>query len=829
MRVFSRPWGVFLFTSLLAISPALAQQRTIDENAAVSSDWRPDLDRQSAHPIPPAPPLPGVKGSIREPIHTGEHAVTALSAPGSPSGTTVVLPLSAGLSVVSLPLRVRSEKLSDIFPNLPEGSRAWVWDVSHQEFLEGLDNELPLGHACWLYVPVPALLAVSGTPNRLQDVAFDLEKGWNLIGVPYGTALLRSKQQVYVNWTRKSFNDAVAANELDPLIYSFDANGYETVAEDGFFQPLHGYWVYASGAELLELKNPALSAGIIDMIPWGTIASTGFGMIMTQMGYSDTAKLNQTLSKLDGINQSLTALDAKLDAVLASIELSKTEVLQSIGDSTYVSPVQVALLSHFDQQNPNTSFAWFVAQAKAGTGQSVPMTTKSDFARKVLNDWKFIDQFNSIKAGILPMSASYSGLLDNFGDNVVLTSNKYDLTNHYEAMETYFSTLLGMQIKCATLIMNAYDQLAHDPASSDGYTAQTAAEWKASVFDPTIKAETERFLQAVEGVSVKKVPIPQTWTDAPVNVPDYVQVMLGMADSYVMQTLQEPAGIRFRIMLNPSGGTDVPIVAWASTGSLACLIPQSKALPSFDTWNTYTGAGDYDDWIVQPDSNTRAFKVTSSWKVARTVLPLCSTGKVAITAMGSSVWWRNNVVSAVVSPDASGFGSFTSARRPTTSDVFSPCLGWPVSIEATQYCWSSWGQTDCDQKSTKSCNSYSFHPAGSGAQSMLTVNYEFKYLGSSPKTGTWKANLNDGFTTNARCGSTRYEFELYQGNPYTSLNMTYRHQDLFQDPVTLQSVQVTWNPGQTYAFQIRMKPEGQSSDMGCLFNWGFNGAQMTFP
>ena len=212
---------------------------------------------------------------MRGPIHNAEmHAVTAPDAPGVPGETTVFLELSAGLSIVSLPLRVQSEKLSDIFPNLPEGSRAWVWDASKQRFVEGLDSELPLGHACWLYVPFPVLLTVTGTPNLLQDVSVDLEKGWNLIGVPYGTALLRSQQEVYVDLARKRLNDAVAARDLGPVIYSFDMNGYETVDEDGSFEPLHGYWVYARGAELLELKRPGLSDPAGFAIPWGSVVQT---------------------------------------------------------------------------------------------------------------------------------------------------------------------------------------------------------------------------------------------------------------------------------------------------------------------------------------------------------------------------------------------------------------------------------------------------------------------------------------------------------------------------------------------------------------------------
>lgn len=676
MRGLSISWGVFLFASLLSMSSAVAQERTVNADAGAFTERRLGLDPESVQPSPPVPPLPWAQASIRGPIHAGETpAVTALDAPGSPSDTTVVLPLSAGVSVVSLPLRAPSEKLSDIFPNLPEGSRAWVWDASDQTFVEGLDHQLPLGHACWLYVPVPVLLVVTGRPNRLHDVSVDLEKGWNLIGVPYGTALLRSQQHVYVDWTRKPLNDAVAAGNVGPLIFSFDVNGYETVAEDGSFEPLHGYWVYAREAELLELERPGLSdVGIA--IPWGTVLSAVGSTILTDMGYGDTAKLNQILAKLDNITQTQAALDSKLDTVLQSIEVSKTEILQSIGDTTYVAPVQVALSSHYDEENPNTSLAWFVAQAKAGAGASVPMTTKSNFARQVLNDWKFIDQFNLIKAGIAPAAAS-KGLLDNFADHVVLTSGQYDLKNHYVAMETYFSTLVGMQIKCATLIMSAYDQLGNDPASTDGYTPQTAAAWKTNVFDPAMKAETERFLQAVEAMAVKKLPVPQTWSDPAVKLPDYVQVVMGLADLYVMETLRqiypqlEPPGVRVRIMLNPGAGSDVPKVIWLRY--LALELPHLTTLPSFDTWQTYTGSRDYDDWILSRDSNTRAFKVTSNWKMVRVILPVSAPATVLMTTMGDSYWWSYSGPNSSVSA-SHGVGNTVRIDHPRKAPQHQGCL-----------------------------------------------------------------------------------------------------------------------------------------------------------
>ena len=133
--------------------------------------------------------------------------------------------------------------------------------------------------------------------------------------------------------------------------------------------------------------------------------------------------------------------------------------------------MQTSLHYHYDEENAQTSLAWFVAQARAGAGPSVPMTTKSDFAGQVLNEWKFIDQFNLINAESRQRRPVTRGCSTTSPIRWSSRAGEYDLKQRYIAMETYFNTLLGMQIKCATLIMNAYDQLGNDPASTDGYTA----------------------------------------------------------------------------------------------------------------------------------------------------------------------------------------------------------------------------------------------------------------------------------------------------------------------------------------------------------------------
>lgn len=823
--------------TLLAPPPLFAQARALEADLTAALASRQDRERSEA-PRPPAPPL-AWEGAVlqgrdrveRPPVFTFLGAPGAPTTAGAPPGTAIILPLPAGLSLVSLPVRVASEKLSDIFPSLPEGSRAFTWRASDQTFVEGWDQDLPLGRALWLYVPVPVLVAVRGRPNLLNDVSVDLEPGWNLIGVPYGSGLLRARQHVYVNWVRKGFNDAVKAEDLGSSVLSFDGSEYDTVAPDGSFEPLHGYWVYATRAELLELAKPGFDVAF--EFPWAEILKEAGTTILTDMGYGDSAKLDQILGKLDDISATQTALDAKLDSILAALEQSKVEILQEIGDTTYVAPVQVALLSHYDKENPGTSLAWFVAQAKAGTGPSVTMATKSDFAKKVLGDWAFIDHFNRIYAGILPAAASDKGLLDNYAELVALESGEYDLKQNYLAMEAYFGTLIGLQVKCATLIMASYDQLAHDPDSKSGYTNDTAATWKKNVFEPAIREETERFLHAVESLAVAKLPVPQQWSDPPVRLPDNVQVVMGLADLYILETLRGiypslyPPGIRVRIILNPGASSDPPLVAWVPASGWH--LPQVVAPPPFDTWRDYPGPRDYDDWSLPRDTHTRAFRVSRDWRMTQVILPVTSQGAVNLVVMGTSSWWNTDdalaTVSAAQTETGTLFGSVTLARRPSTRDVFDPCVGWPITTDVTNYCWSFLGLSDCDRGSVDSCNRRSFHPADK--RSTLTMTYEFTYQGATPKAGTWKANADGAVTDNTYCVWSRSYWELFKGRDLsTQVDST-----VIEYPYTVktQTVSVTWQPGQTYVFRVRVQLGVNDAYESCMYYWTYKGAQMTFP
>src|SRR5581483_5499609 len=81
---------------------------------------------------PPLLPLPVSSGSwrgamlgLRSPLRVAAQAAV----PADDTQQTVLLPLSAGLSMISIPLQTDSQLLSDLLPNLPQGSRVWTWDA----------------------------------------------------------------------------------------------------------------------------------------------------------------------------------------------------------------------------------------------------------------------------------------------------------------------------------------------------------------------------------------------------------------------------------------------------------------------------------------------------------------------------------------------------------------------------------------------------------------------------------------------------------------------------------------------------------------------------
>ncbi len=163
---------------------------------------------------PPAPP-PAPFASRGEMLGS-QHWKRVAQDATDPNQQTVMLPLSSGITLISIPLRTDSQLLSDLLPNLPSGSRVWTWDANDQQFVEGFDQQLPFGQGAVLYVPSPTVITMTGETDLSTEIPLDLQNGWNLVGVPYDQPLPRGSQKVYVASIRTPFNDAVTNGDLGP-------------------------------------------------------------------------------------------------------------------------------------------------------------------------------------------------------------------------------------------------------------------------------------------------------------------------------------------------------------------------------------------------------------------------------------------------------------------------------------------------------------------------------------------------------------------------------------------------------------------------------------
>jgi hypothetical protein len=111
------------------------------------------------------------------------------------------------------------------------------------------------------------------------------------------------------------------------------------------------------------------------------------------------------------------------------------------------------------------------------------------------------------------------------------------------------------------------------------------------------------------------------------------------------------------------------------------------------------------------------------------------------------------------------------------------------------------------------------------------MTYEFAYQGDVRKAGTWKFNGEEAVTQNSSCDWSLGTYELFKGtstNPTALVASTVMKYAGGQGGWG-QTVQLTWEPGQTYVFRVTVQPYFPPKDRVCTYYWAYQGAQMTFP
>ena len=589
--------------------------------------------RDSQAERPPSPLLVQVGAARGAVLRPASPRPATHSTPPSPGKDLLMLPLSAGLSMISIPLHTDSQTLSDLLPDLPDGARVWTWNPGQQAFVEGFDQTLSLGSGVFLYLPIPTVLVISGEDVVSSSIPVELKKGWNLVGVPYNYALPRFAQTVFVSGVKTAFNDAAEQGVIVEPVFTLDPSGSQRVDAAESFEPLHAYWVYATGDHLLELQ-PALlqNPAAVALAKW-TAEQAGAavaGWAVGQLIASISPNPNQDiLDKLDAMNKQVQSILDTQNRILdqfrvtqTQIRLSEEAIKQKVGEVNLES-IRADVASRYDDAfNANGSLKWFAEQAKTADGRSrITDRNREEFARNVLTTWNFVRNFETIRNAIIPVSGD--GVVDNFANQIVLSgATGATLQDRYRAMELYFNSLVGLQVKCMTLITNAYNTLAAVPGS--GYAAGDAERWRTETYAKAIAAETLRFRDAAERIIAANLRVASEPTEAPVSVPsELADVIIPSLDHFVYRLANEPAGVRVRVFVGVN----------LNEPNTYTIVDQGNrpimGLPSADSglWKTLPAGAPYDAWRFRNNPGAFAtdlvpeFYRATTWIMYRTILP----------------------------------------------------------------------------------------------------------------------------------------------------------------------------------------------------------------
>lgn len=771
---------------------------------------------------PPPLPFPAPFASRGQMLGSQQWKRVAQDTP-DPNQQTVMLPLSAGITVISIPLRTQSQLLSDLLPNLPSGSRVWTWDAEQQQFVEGFDQQLPEGQGAVLYLPSPTVVSITGDPELSDRFPVDLQHGWNLVGVPYSVPLLRSSQTVYSAGMSAGFNDAVNNGDLGPDVFSLDSRGQQAVGENDLFHPMDAYWVYSNDAELLELQPLRLG---IAVPPWvlekigGTLIQFGGSYLLSYLKPDpNQAVLDQlaTVSaQIQNVQDTQSFMVGRLSDLENKMDLNAEATQQLIGEQP-IEAVRTNLKVDYDGTKPYESFMWF-QNAVIKANQNPPDKSdlnlindqvKVDFDRKVIGETGPVDyqkQFQAIYNAINPIRQR--GVLDNYAKQIVLGRNQLTLEQRYMAMEQYFDTLLGYQAKCMILVTNAYNDLAQNPKAPRPYPAAYAEQWRTGTYVPAIKDEVNRFRTAVETILVGSLTIRSQGSDPAVSVPPEVQdVIMSRTDFLAMKLLQEAPGLRLRVLvapdMNPSNTYQVVSRAYN----------YGVALPSTDSglWTRVAGVTPYDSWQIDPPTSMPKFFVQKDWLMWKpaafpggTSYP-CSRYQPCrffiydawkLTDQTPAAYKDLNVrfVDDNGQPAQSGtsFGSLVLVLRATANTMLTVKSGQTSGV--------------CSNRNVFIVNDSANEFVIKDCRGAMTINGQVPFLfgGGTPSLGDWEMNMDYQQAGNLLkwYGIIR----LTDGNSILSdINTTFKPSGSY----SRETKNIQWLTGRTYSFQMYLYHEEQ--------------------
>jgi len=656
---------------------------------------------------------------------------------------------------------------------------------------------------------MPALVVVAGETNTSSAIPVDLKPGWNLVGVPYQASLDLSQQSVFVNNVQTQFPDAMSSQAITTVALVGIDGTVTKLGSSDTLEEFKGYWMYSNGDNLLMLSPAALGPGDasfgMTFMSWGLdklgggALSWGAGQLLSSLIPSATAEaLARIESALNQIEQGQVQIENELSLLSNQVSISTKEIEQTIVDTVNVSAVRVDLMTYYDDIVPGQSLGWFTQQAATpALAAAVTQAQKTSFALNVLNTWRFPRDLNNIKIAVLGSAAS-EGVIDSFADKILLSSNSSStLIDRYKALQSYFAELIGLQIKCATLVENAYNQLATDPSTQALYPAGSAQTWHDSTFQPTIAQEYQYFNQVVERIAAFSVVLASKPGEPAVVVPKEVQVILGYADYAVADALKEPDGMRVHVLINP----DLPAPKLnVIRGAVSTATPLTG-------WRTVAGNQSYDSWGLV--NNQRQMQITNNWQIAKINLSGYSSGEsVDVVPLFNSVLdgLTYDIPSKLGTYDptytaaTSGrvFGSMMVAVRGSAGGMLDPCAAiGPVNTIRSYFFNTATTSPASTGAPLKPCGQLSIN--GTSSKDLLSVTMPFVYAGNVPAPGpvTWQSYTFDsgaGFVGD-------YYLELRDGD--TLLNQASGGAGgNFAAWQTAQNVRFT--PGHTYSFTMTL-------------------------
>ena len=103
----------------------------------------------------------------------------------------------------------------------------------------------------------PGKVSIRGQKIVAKSVELPLEKGWNLIGVPYEAGIPVSSLQIKLNGKVKPYNPAAEAKWVGGVNTLINGQMISVaVTGSTMLEPWRGYWLYAYQACVLQIPSP---------------------------------------------------------------------------------------------------------------------------------------------------------------------------------------------------------------------------------------------------------------------------------------------------------------------------------------------------------------------------------------------------------------------------------------------------------------------------------------------------------------------------------------------------------------------------------------------